>query len=290
MDLLFVLILINVLLLIIFRLYGIFKVDTFQAIVFNYITCMAVGSIVLGKFPLSAESIQKPWFGYSILLGLLFIGGFNILARTVQTFGVTLSSIAQKMSLILSVGFTIIFYQESVTVLKIIGIIAAIAGIVLINFPQKRIAISEKESKPLWILLILTFLTSGIIDIILYYVEAEDISDNADIGFVVALFGMAALLGSFVLIGGFMLKKFKFEWKNVIAGISLGIPNFFTIYWLLKLINSGLGGSIIFPILNVSIIIGSAVIGLSLFKEKLSKLQWIGFSLGILCIILISMS
>ncbi len=288
--LLLVLVVFNVLLLIIFRLYKSYKVDTFQAIVFNYLTCVTVGSIVLGKFPLSLASIDEKWFPYSIFLGILFISGFNILAKTVQSFGVTLSAIAQKMSLILTVGFTILFFNEGVNFLKIIGILSAVLAIILINVPEKGLDIDHTKFKKFWYLLILTFVLSGIIDLTIFYVEAMDYSSSADIGFVVALFGMAALLGSVVMIISWITGKMQFQWKNVVAGIALGIPNFFTIYLLLKLIDAGWEGSKIFPILNVSIILGSAILGLTLFKEKLSRLQWIGFLCGLACIIFIALS
>lgn len=290
MELLGVLIVINILLLVIFRLYKNYNVDTFQAIVFNYLTCVTVGSFVLGRFPITIESVDKPWFPYSMLLGLLFIIGFNLLGITVKVFGVTITSIAQKMALIMSVTFTILFFNEEFNLLKGLGILSAIASIILINIPRKGVDIESKRANSLWYLIFLTFFISGLIEILLFYVEAKDISSNADIGFVVGLFGMAGILGGIFMIIGLITKKLKFSWKNVIGGIALGVPNFFTIYLLLKLINTGLDGSIIFPILNVSIILGSAILGLTLFKEKLSKLQWIGFLLGVICITLISLS
>ena len=290
MGLLAILISINVLLLIIFRQFKVYKVDTFQAIVFNYLTCVIVGSITLGKFPLSVESIDKEWFPYAILLGILFIFGFNVLARTVQNFGITLTSIAQKMSLILSVGFAIIYFNESINLYKIVGILTAIGVIILINFPRKQKEVEDIHLAKLWYLLLLTWLISGIIEALLFYVEAMDYSSNADIGFVVGLFGMAAIIGSVIMVIGWITRRLKFNWKNLLAGVILGVPNFFTIYLLLVLINNGQEGSVIFPILNVSIILGSALIGFLVFKEKLSKIQWIGFLLGISCIILIALS
>lgn len=290
MSLVAVLVVINILLLVIFRFYKVFKVDTFQAIVFNYITAVIVGSIVLGRFALDSSSPSLAWFPYAIALGFLFITGFNVLAKSVQSFGVTLASISQKMALVISVGFAIVFFNEQVNALKIAGIITALAAIILINIPSKGLHIDPKIAKTGWYMLFLNFFFSGLIETILFYVETMNISESADIGFVVGLFGMAAVIGTIIMIGGWISGKMKFEWKNVIAGVSLGIPNFFTIYLLLRVIDTGIEGSVIFPILNVSIILGSALLGLTLFKEKLSTLQWIGCGLGALCIILIAIS
>ena len=287
MPILYILIAINVLLLIIFRLFKTYKIDTFQAIVFNYITCVIVGSITMGRFPLNKESISEPWFPYSIILGLLFIIGFNILAITVQRIGVTMASVAQKMALVISVSFTLWYFSESLNLLKILGFIAAFASIILVNLPSKKKEPLDLDLNKNWYLFVLTMLFSGLIESMLFYVEAKDYSDNADIGFVVGLFGMAAILGSVILIAGLAAGKLQFSLRNVLAGIVLGIPNFFTIYLLLVLINQGQEGSEIFPILNVSIILGAALVGLLGFKERLTRVQWIGFLLGIVCILLI---
>ncbi len=287
MSLLILLIAINVLLLIIFRLFKTYNVDTFQAIVFNYITCVIVGSFTLGKFPLSKESLHEPWFPYSIVLGVLFISGFNILAKTVQSIGVTLASVAQKMSLLISVSFTLWYFSESINSLKIIGFIAAILSIIMVNLPSKKDENAPTNVSNHWYLFVATLLFSGVIEAILFYVEAKKYSDNADIGFVVSLFGMAAIIGGLIILGGYITGKMRFSIKNVLAGIILGIPNFFTIYLLLVLISKGYEGSQIFPVLNVSIILGAALVGLIGFKEKLNIYQWIGFSLGLVCILLI---
>ena len=287
MPILYILIAINVLLLIIFRLFKTYKIDTFQAIVFNYITCVIVGSLTMGRFPLNKESISEPWFPYSIILGFLFIIGFNILAITVQRIGVTMASVAQKMALVISVSFTLWYFSESLNLLKILGFIAAFGSIILVNLPSKKKDTLEPDLSKNWYLFILTMLFSGLIESMLFYVEAKDYSDNADIGFIVGLFGIAAILGSVIVIAGLTIGKLTFAFRNVLAGIALGIPNFFTIYLLLVLINQGQEGSEIFPILNVSIILGAALVGLLGFKEKLTGVQWIGFMLGLACILLI---
>ncbi len=287
MGILFLAVSVNILLFIIFRLYKNYKIDTFQAIVFNYFTCVVVGSITLGRFPLSKESIHEPWFPYSVALGVLFISGFNILAKTVQHIGVTLASVAQKMSLVISVAFTLWYFSESLTIQKILGFIAAFASIIMINLPSKKTNDKSEGIQKYWYLFLATLILSGIIEATLYFVEAKNYSDNADIGFVVSLFGMAGILGGLVILLGYVTKRIKFEFKNVIAGIILGIPNFFTIYLLLVLFNQGYEGSEILPIINISIILGSALVGFILFKEKLNLWQWIGFLLGLTCILLL---
>lgn len=277
----------NVLLLVIFKLYDRFSIDTFQAIVVNYWTAVILGSCLLGYFPLTDSVTTKPWFIYALILGFLFISGFTLLGKTVQLVGVAVTSVAQKMSFIIALVFSILWYQEQVTVVKIIGLILAAICILFINKPNKDVQFERSTKMVTYILG--TFILGGIIDCLLFYVERENISKQADIGFLTTLFGIAGIIGLLYMIYGLITKKLTWQWKNVYAGIILGIPNFFSIYLLLLLINTGFEGSKLFPIVNVSNVCTSTLMGLLLFREKLNTIQWIGVALGISCILLIAL-
>ena len=80
----------SVLLGFIFKLFARYQVDGFQAIVFNYITCFTCGWLHLGSFPVKAENFGSAWMPYALVLGLIFISGFNMAALTVRHFGVTI--------------------------------------------------------------------------------------------------------------------------------------------------------------------------------------------------------
>jgi hypothetical protein len=79
MSFLFIAIVCSVLLGFIFKLFLRFKVDTFQAIVFNYFTCLTCGWLHLGHFPVERATFDMPWFPYALFLGLIFISGFYTL-------------------------------------------------------------------------------------------------------------------------------------------------------------------------------------------------------------------
>ena len=83
--------------------------------------------------------------------------------------------------------------------------------------------------------------------------------------------------------------KFKFELKNVLGGIALGIPNYFSVYFLVQALRSDiLESSGIFTVNNVAIVMISTLLGTLLFKEKLLPKNWIGIGLAILGILFIA--
>ena len=56
-------------------------------------------------------------------------------------------------------------------------------------------------------------------------------------------------------------------------GILLGIPNFYSIYFLMMALNNEMSGSVFFPTLNCSVIALSSLLGIYLFKEKLRDIH-----------------
>ena len=82
-----------------------------------------------------------------------------------------------------------------------------------------------------------------------------------------------------------------FGFKNIIAGIVLGIPNYFTIVFLIKAMQtSGFESSTLFTINNVSVVVVSTLVGLLLFKEKFSLKNKIGVILAIIGIVLVTIA
>lgn len=285
MLLLLICILFNTLLVVIFNYFGKYKVNNLHAIVINYWVCVITGSVILGKPAVNLETFSEPYLPYAIALGALFVLIFNIVARTVQLFGVTVSSIFQKMSLLAPTAIAILYFGESGTVMKIVGILLAIAAIFALS--RKEDHEEHIHSAKDWIFPIGTFLGSCVIDSILFIVEKNKVADSGDIRFTATLFFFAAVIGSFYMIYD-ILKKRSWEWKSLWAGIALGIPNFFSIYTLLMVLASGLGGSVVFPINNVGILACAALFGFFLFREQFGKYKIGGLVLAILSIILIA--
>ena len=99
----------------------------------------------------------------------------------------------------------------------------------------------------------------------------------------------AGIIGIMVLMAQKIKGVLVLEYKNVIAGIVLGIPNYFSIYFLVKALRSDLfDSSGIFTINNVGIVIISTLLGIVFFRERLSMKNWIGIILAIISIALVS--
>ena len=271
-----------------FKLFTKFGINTFNAIVINYTVCLTLGSLLdpTVTYPFSKEITSSPWFLYDALLGSVFIIGFNLTAHAIQVAGITLTSLMQRMSLILTVAFTVIFFHEHFGLIEISGITCAILAIIAINQKGKRFNLTGLHPFP-WILVAVLML-SAVVEILLYYVEKSHLVGDAQMAFTTHGFGCAAIWGWISLAWLALRKQLKLTWQDVMAGIMLGIPNFFSIYLLMVMLNQGWNGSIMYPMLNVSVLMVSTLVAVYFFREKLNRMNWIGVFFASMAIFLIA--
>jgi drug/metabolite transporter (DMT)-like permease len=108
-----------------FKLFNKYNIDTLQAIVVNYFTAFAFGILANNQSVNISEIIESQWFYGAIGLGFLFIAIFIVMALTAQKNGLSVASVASKMSVIIPIIFGIYIFKESIGIQKITGIILA---------------------------------------------------------------------------------------------------------------------------------------------------------------------
>ena len=276
---------------VIFKFLDRFKINTFNVIIINYITATILG-LLLTKTQVDIFSIYKnAWFPYSIIIGVLFIMTFVLIAKSSQIVGIAITSVSNKMSVIIPIAFSIIIDPLDVlTNFKAIGIILAILAVFLSVYRKRKV---EFDPRNIYLPIIL-FLSMGLVDSIVKYAQHNYVADDILPAFTVILFAMSAISGLVTK----LLRKTSFRellnHKILLWGIVLGISNYGSIYFLIKALNhknslgNTLDGSIVFGINNLGVIALSVIIGLIVFKEKFLKINWIGIILSIIAIYILS--
>ena len=251
------------------------NINTNQAITFNYLTAALI-ALFIGDVNYNIYNlINTDWFYSTIALGLFFIVMFNIMAITTQKLGISISSMASKMSLIIPVIGAVIFQNASIGVYKILGIMIALIALYL-TFKK-----SGPTAKPT--LAIILFLGAGMLDMWLDFIRNNFLSSTADFNlFIVTVFFTAFSVGLIKVIWD----RKKIIRKNIVAGIVLGVPNYFSIYFVLLALEN-LGGIYVFPILNIGVVLFSAIISWLFYQEQMSKTNWMGIVLACLSILII---
>lgn len=272
---------------VIFKLFGVYKIDVLKAIFINYVVAFLLGFLFSeSKFSI-LEVPHQSWFLGAVFLGMLFVSIFFVMAMTSQKNGVSVASIAGKMSVVIPVFFGVFLYNESLTFLKIVGIVIALVAVYLASYKEEKSSVK----KATLLFPVLLFLGSGAIDTVLKYVEVNFVPKEDVSVFSGSLFGIAAFFGLLVLLFQQLKKRTSFGFKNVLAGVFLGIPNYFSIIFLIKSLQTeGFESSVLFTINNVGIVVLSTILGIMLFKEQFSVKNKIGVALAILGIIIVAVS
>ena len=269
-----------------------FRIPVLQAIVFNYITCVVTGSLVNGSFPFTAENLQQPWAVWSFIMGCLFISIFNVIGFTTQKIGVAVASVANKLSLVIPFLFSIYLYNETSTGIKVLGILLALAGVVLTCWPKggNETPSHKHLSKALIIgMPALLFFGSGLIDTLVNHVQITYLDESNNNAYLILSFGTAAVIGTLILLGLMLFKREKLDWRSILAGIAIGIPNYFSIWCLVNVLKEFPGrSSAIIPINNMAIVLFSSLAAWLLFREMLTPKNWMGILLSVAAIALIA--
>lgn len=261
-----------------------FKINTFNAILVNYLIATAIG-LSYSKNPLSAIELitDLKTSIIIILIGSLFISMFFIIARSSIKNGIAITSISSKMSVIIPIIFSMIYYNELIFFNKMFAIFLAVISIILTIYKKKIFKNSDL------LLPIILFFGLGIMDSLVKYSQTNLLSESNTETFTALCFGTAGLIGIIILIfkKDLLLNFTKF--RNLIFGTLLGLFNYGSMYFLILALNTNFTeSSIIFGLNNLGIVLLTVLFAILFYKEKLNFINFIGIILSIITISILS--
>ena len=274
-------------LIIVFKMFERYKVDNLQGLIVNYLTAAGCSYFFLEQDFSLNHVLNSEWIYHAMIIGTLFIIVFYFYAFGTQKIGISITTLASKISLIIPVSAALILYpeKESFTTLKGIAFFLALVGIYLSTTKSGRLTFNNKY---IWII-ILVFIGQGVSDAI-FNDFAQKFPNEGGYLFFMTLFFFASISGILILSGKSIISNNTLQLKSLFWGIIFGIPNFFSLVFFLKALNDPkLSSSIVFPLVSMGVIVSSSIIGMILFKEKLSKNNWIGILLSICAIYIFSL-
>ena len=284
---LFISILLFNVLVIFFKLFEKYKIDNLQALIANYFISFLISLSLIENDLEFTNIIEQPWFFHAIIIGILFISIFNLYAYSTQKIGIALTSVNNKMSFIIPVIASFFIYNdEIISSSKFVGIFLALIGIYLASTKKEGFIFDKRY---IWLLVIL-FFGQGLADIILndskFYIGENDL-----LTFFLVLFLFASLFGIIILILKSIKNNTRIKFKNIIAGIIFGIPNFYSILYFLKALQSPdliSKTSFVFPFTSVAIVVSTTLVGVFFYKEKLFIRNYVGIVIALISIFIIS--
>lgn len=284
-------ILFSVLLLVNFRIFPKFNISTFQAIAFNYPVCFLTGLLLMPVGQSFSLDFSQDWTLYSLALGVGFIITFILSGLATQKIGMTITSMANNVSLVIPVLFSLLVFGSGGKTFDWInysGLVLAILAVTIATFK------SEKGTKAnFWLqggLALAVFLMYGITNTAINYLNITYIADATKVVPVTLVMVLgAAVSGLIILIIRVIRGVEKIEIKNIVAAFTLGVPNFLSFYFLILTLGYfGNSGAFVYPIYNMGVILVSAFVAILFFKEKVSNLNKLGLFLAVIAILMIS--
>jgi drug/metabolite transporter (DMT)-like permease len=234
-------------------------------ITINYLTATLLGFGFLLQFNFQPFLKFTNWMPYAISLGVLYIIMFFLIGLSSQKAGITITTLANKLSLVFPVFFSLFWFNETVTAWKYTGLITAILA-VLLTLYKKNI----KKTNLLWFILPLAiFIGSGFIDTLVKLIQATQITDSQIASFATFVFFVAFICGVVISFSKKETTTKLFHAPTLLLGILLGTANFGSLYFILNALNkSRLESSLVFALNNMLIVALSATIGFLFLRKK----------------------
>lgn len=258
------------------------KLSTMRVLTVNYVIASAAAFLFPGNaagFNLEI-STAYPALILAGIVGVIFIANFFIYSKSVDYNGVGISVAAMRISLIIPVLLSTLWYLELLSTRQWIGVVTVFAALFML-LPNKRKMLREPLSAA-W-LLVLLFLGTGLGDgsLKIYEVEyAQLLSKQQFMGFV---FLSAMAVGLMVIA---VRKNWQFNRKELFFGAAIGIPNLYSAIFLIEALER-LNGAIVYSSINILVVLGATLLGMIRWGDRLTKIQWGGIIFTLLAILLL---
>lgn len=280
------------LLVIILKLFDLKGVNLYVGITVNYL----IGGILAFSFaPMQLpvkEIVTAEWFPISILIGALFMLSFIVYAVSAQRSGVAITTISGRAAVVIPVVFAFAVFGEEPTTLKIAMLVLILLAMVLILRKERGVAKTSEEVKFNWVLLLplAVFLFNGINDTLVQYAQRTKI-DHTDLIpiFTGTMFAGGVATGIITYAISCIKKPHVPTKRDFLWGGVLGFVNWVCMIGVFNAL-SQMDGSLFYPLYYTGAIVISTVVGVWVFKEKLTKVNYIGIVIAVAAIAVLSIS
>lgn len=266
---------------VIFKITRKYNADPIQIITFNYVTALILCYFTFSP-DLTVVHADAPWNIYAAV-GVLLPIVFLFLFTSIKYMGIVKTDAAQRLSLFIPIIAAWLIFKEDFNTYKVIGLVI---GFIALLFILRKQSTNDQNK---WIFPAAVFLGFGIIDILFKQIALFTALPYTTSLFIV--FDISLAVSLLVVVYNVVLKKVQLSSKNILFGALVGIFNFGNILFYLKAHKAfAENPSTVFAGMNMGVIVLGSLVGLLFFKEKLSKINFIGIFLALIAIIFIVFS
>lgn len=266
---------------VIFKLSRNYNISVIQIVSWNYLFALVFCFFTFSP-DLQAIGHSAPWSIY-ISLGILLPSIFMFLAASIKHMGIVKTDAAQRLSLFLPLLAAWLIFNEDFNILKITAFLIGLPALLLIL--SKPAANTNNK----WIYPAVVFVGFGIIDILFKQIALYTSLPFTSSLFVI--FAVALTLMIVAILYNLKIRKTRLTAVNVVFGALVGTFNFGNILFYLKAHQAFADNpSTVFAAMNMGVIILGSLLGILVFKEKMSTRNYAGLGLALVSIVLIALS
>lgn len=258
------------------------KLSTLRVITVNYLFAFPAAFLIYegqlsGTF-FSAELI--PAILLAMLVGIIFIYNFFVYSKSVDQNGVGISIAAMRISLIVPVLLSTLWYMELLSLTQWIGLILVFIVLYLL-LPEKK-SLQKETTNSGWMLPVL-FVLTGFGDASLKIFEREFSSFLSKGEFMGVVFFTAFIVGAVTVL---YKREWQFTKKEFLIGACIGIPNLLAATFLISALER-MNGAVVFSAVNVLTVLGGTLVGVIYWHDRFTRMQWLGIILTVISILLL---
>lgn len=255
------------------------QIDVGQAIAWNYLVTSALTAWLLRPTLDTLRGPGVPWPAL-VALGILLPTIFLALAAAVRHAGIVRSDAAQRLSLLLSLLAAFVLFGEQLTAIKVAGI--ALGLLALLGMIWRSGNVVTTTGVAGWLYPVLVFVGFGVIDILFKRVALAGIPLGDSLQ---AMFALALLVAFAMQLWRRLRQRVRFTSRSALAGVALGVANFGNILFYLRGHRAlPAHPALVFASMNIGVVALGALVGLLLFRERLSRLNLAGVALAVVAI------
>ncbi|HEY1588144.1 MAG TPA: EamA/RhaT family transporter [Rhodanobacter sp.] len=256
-----------------------FDIDIGQAIAWNYVVASALTALVLQPSLTVLRGSGAPWpalVGLGVLLPTIFLA----LGASVRHAGIVRSDAAQRLSLLISLLAAFVLFGEQLSGLKMAAIVTGLLALLCMVWRSERGSVDSGSAG--WLYPLLVLVGFGTIDILFKRVALAGVPLGASLQ---AMFALALAVAFALQLWRRLRGGTRFTVRSALAGVALGLANFGNILFYLRGHRAlPQHPALVFASMNIGVVALGALVGVLVFRERLSRLNFVGVLLALLAI------
>ena len=243
----------------------------------NYLVCSAVSLMFL------KSGTEPTGMGFAVGLGLaggiLYLGAFLLLQRSVRENGVALSSAFMKLGVVVPTILGLTLFHERAGIARVAGILLTAAAIAALAGSPREWRSGRSGAGLLALLMLGGGMADGMSKFYSAYGNPALEGHYLCFVFTFALILCAALCARL---------KQRLTVRDALFGVLLGLPNYFSSRFLLRAL-AEIPASVAFPVFSCGTILLTSLSGRLLFGERNTPRQWGALGLALAALILLNL-